>query len=129
MTDECGATADVDREEEKWKQGATTTSDISVLLIGCPGSGKSTLGNILSASPPFPNENFPSSAETNSCTVSIRSVVHNFEGSNITWIDTPGFPDTEPDKVCYCYLLCLILYVSFRSVTTMMPCRLDNIST
>ena len=81
------------------KKKSSAIQDISVLLIGFPGSGKSTLGNILTDSPAYPNENFPTSNETDSHTMEPKQVLHTFEGTNIVYIDTPGFPDTSPDKV------------------------------
>ena len=81
------------------RKESSTAQDISVLLIGFPGSGKSTLGNILTDSPAYPDENFPTSNETDSYTMECKHVWHNFEGTNIVYVDTPGFPDTSPDKV------------------------------
>ena len=71
---------------------------INVLTIGMSGDGKSTFNNMLTDSPPPPNEHFPTSSQSESFTHEIKSFCHNHHGYSVRYIDTPGFPDTNKDK-------------------------------
>jgi len=81
-----------------------TNRNVEVVVIGQARGGKSTLGNKVAKKLTGEKKIFTVSAGNESCTVDINSKL--FEGSkvkkltkgkvdSITYIDTPGFPDTR----------------------------------
>jgi putative ribosome biogenesis GTPase RsgA len=67
-----------------------------MMLIGNSGVGKSTLGTHLIAQ----SEVFAASAGTLAQSTDVKeSPPFDFNGRSFVVIDTPGFPDTDNDKV------------------------------
>ena len=73
---------------------------IVVVLLGCTGDGKSSLGNVLLGFEPNDQENgFKTSAGLRSCTDGTYHITGKWFGMEekptITVVDTPGFSDGE----------------------------------
>lgn len=90
-------------EDSDWfLEGAEREGEITVLLIGMTGTGKSTVGNLLLYGDEDPEENpediFNVGHGRDSKTQTCQYPMRVFDRCRLTVVDTPGVPDTGRAK-------------------------------
>ena len=76
-------------------KGVESSMPLKILLLGNSGVGKSTLGDLILQSDFFVTSEGPGAQST----VVKESLPFTFEGRQYVVVDTPGFPDTNDEKV------------------------------